>query len=65
VAEALRRYQRRRQRRARAAHSQARMLARLGGWRSPMACWLREQMIRSAPRRAQTRQLRQMFSMAG
>ena len=62
VAVALRRYQGRRQRRANAAYSQARMLARMGGWRSPAACWVREQLIRNTPRRAQTTQLKQMFA---
>lgn len=64
VGGALRRYQARRERRARATYTQARMLARLGGWRNPAACWLRERLISNVPASAQTRQLKQMFAFS-
>ncbi|MGH3829130.1 MAG: FAD-dependent monooxygenase [Pseudonocardiaceae bacterium] len=59
---ALRGYESRRRRRARAAWSQARTLARVGAWRSPLACWLREKMMVLAPERAQQRQMEQLFT---
>ena len=59
---ALREYHARRRRRAAAAASQARMLAMVGKWRNPLACWARERMISSAPQRVQLRQLRQLFA---
>ncbi|WP_305788070.1 FAD-dependent monooxygenase [Symbioplanes lichenis] len=62
---ALHRYHRRRRRRARAAWSQARMLARVGAWRHPLACRLRDTMIASAPAGAQRRQLQRLFTTAG
>jgi 2-polyprenyl-6-methoxyphenol hydroxylase-like FAD-dependent oxidoreductase len=62
VQSALRGYESRRHRRARAAWSQARMLARVGAWRSPPACWLREKMMVAVPERAQQRQLERLFT---
>lgn len=59
---ALRDYETRRRRRARAAWSQARMLARLGGWRSGPAVWLREHMMAAVPQRAQLSQLERLFA---
>jgi 2-polyprenyl-6-methoxyphenol hydroxylase-like FAD-dependent oxidoreductase len=59
---ALRDYEARRRRRARAAWSQARMLARLGGWHSGPAVWLREHMMTAVPRRAQLSQLERLFA---
>ncbi|MEU6266433.1 FAD-dependent monooxygenase [Saccharopolyspora shandongensis] len=61
VPEALRAYERQRRGRANAATSQARMLARIGGWPGPVAGRLREWMLGHAPQRAQLRQLRRMF----
>ncbi|MCA1561452.1 MAG: FAD-dependent monooxygenase [Chloroflexi bacterium] len=61
VGVALAAYEASRRRRARAAWSQARMLARLGGWRSPMACWLRERMLSAVPSSVQLAQLRHLF----
>jgi 2-polyprenyl-6-methoxyphenol hydroxylase-like FAD-dependent oxidoreductase len=62
VGAALRRYRDRRRGRARSAWSQARMLARLGAWRRPLACRLRDTMIASAPRSAQRGQLARLFA---
>lgn len=59
---ALRDYEARRRQRARAAWSQARMLARLGGWRSGQAVWLRDRMIAAVPQRAQLSQLKRLFA---
>jgi 2-polyprenyl-6-methoxyphenol hydroxylase-like FAD-dependent oxidoreductase len=64
VESALRDYESRRRRRAQAAWSQARMLARVGAWRSPLACWLREKMIIVAPERAQQRRMERLFTFA-
>jgi 2-polyprenyl-6-methoxyphenol hydroxylase-like FAD-dependent oxidoreductase len=58
---ALTAYQARRRRRSRAAWCQARRLARIGGWRSRPACWLREQMVSGVPQYAQRGQLRRLF----
>ena len=63
VGAALQSYQSRRRPRAQRAWSQARMLARVGAWRNPFACWLREKMIISAPKRAQLRQLKRLFTL--
>jgi 2-polyprenyl-6-methoxyphenol hydroxylase-like FAD-dependent oxidoreductase len=65
VPEALRRYQAGRERRALAAWSQARTLARLGGWRNPVLCRLREVLIGAVPERTQLRRLGELFSLAG
>ena len=62
VESALRVYESRRRRRARAAWSQARMLARVGAWHSPLACWLREKMIIAASERGQQRQMERLFT---
>jgi 2-polyprenyl-6-methoxyphenol hydroxylase-like FAD-dependent oxidoreductase len=59
---ALRDYETRRRRRARAAWSQARMLARLGSWRSGPAVWLREHMMTAVPQSAQRGQLERLFA---
>ena len=58
---ALTAYQARRRRRSRAVWSQARRLARIGGWRSRPACWLRERMVSGVPQYAQRGQLRRLF----
>lgn len=65
VAAALRTYESRRRRRARAAWSQARLMAHLGGWSSPAACWMREWMMSAAPQRVQIRQLERLFTFPG
>jgi 2-polyprenyl-6-methoxyphenol hydroxylase-like FAD-dependent oxidoreductase len=57
-------YEARRRGRARAAWSQARMLARVGGWGNPAACWLRERMMSAVPRSIQLRQLGSLFTPA-
>ncbi len=57
-------YEARRRRRARTAWSQARMLARVGGWHHPVACWLRERMMSAVPRPLQLRQLGGLFATA-
>lgn len=62
VEAALLGYESGRRRRARVTWSQARAMARLGGWRNSQACWLRQRMIRSMPQRANLRQLRQLFA---
>ena len=62
IEHALRDYEARRRQRTRAAWSQARMLARLGGWRSGPAVWLRERMMAAVPRRAQLSQLERLFA---
>jgi 2-polyprenyl-6-methoxyphenol hydroxylase-like FAD-dependent oxidoreductase len=59
---ALRSYEAHRRRRARAAWSQARMLARVGSWRGTFACRLRERMLAAVPQRAKLRQLERMFA---
>jgi hypothetical protein len=38
------------------------MLARLGGWHSGPAVWLREHMMTAVPRRAQLSQLERLFA---
>jgi 2-polyprenyl-6-methoxyphenol hydroxylase-like FAD-dependent oxidoreductase len=62
IGDALREYEARRRRRAQAAWSQARMLARLGGWHSRPAVLLRERMMTMVPERAQLGQLRRLFT---
>jgi 2-polyprenyl-6-methoxyphenol hydroxylase-like FAD-dependent oxidoreductase len=62
IGSALRNYHHRRRARARSAWSQARLLARLGNWRNPAACRLRERMIIMMPAYAQRRQLARMFA---
>lgn len=62
ITQALRTYERGRRARARAAWSQARLMARLGGWSSPPMCRLRELMLGAAPRSLQRRQLRRLFA---
>ncbi|WP_414944128.1 FAD-dependent monooxygenase [Amycolatopsis sp. cmx-11-32] len=62
IESALAEYERRRRRRARAAWSQARMLARIGGWRNPLACLLREKLMSFAPERAQLARLERLFT---
>lgn len=62
VETALRQYHQRRRSRARAAWSQARMLARVGGWHGSLACGIRERMLASAPAGVQVRQLQRLFA---
>ncbi|MGW9197722.1 FAD-dependent monooxygenase [Micromonospora chersina] len=62
VAGALRRYEAARRRRADGLTRQARMLGRVGQWSNPVACWIREQMIRRAPAGPRLRQMAEMFA---
>jgi 2-polyprenyl-6-methoxyphenol hydroxylase-like FAD-dependent oxidoreductase len=62
VEAALHSYRRHRRRRARAAWSQARMLARVGAWQHAPACRLRDTMIAAAPATLQLRQLKRLFT---
>lgn len=59
---ALRAYERRRIPRANAVTMQSRRLGRLGRWRHPVACWLRDTLIRATPERVRSQQLKWMFS---
>ncbi len=63
VAAALRSYEDIRRPRADAANAQARALARVGAWRNPVACRLREAVVSAVPPRAQLRQLRGLFAL--
>ena len=62
LASALSDYHRRRRDRARSAWSQARMLARVGGWRNGVACAVRERAMAAAPAGMQVRQLQRLFA---
>ena len=62
IGTALRDYHERRRARARSAWSQARILARVGGWSGRLACGLRERMMAAAPAGAQVRQLQRLFA---
>jgi 2-polyprenyl-6-methoxyphenol hydroxylase-like FAD-dependent oxidoreductase len=59
---ALRAYERRRRARANATVRQARRMGRVGQWKNPLACWMRDGMIARTPERAQLRQLERMFT---
>ncbi|GAB2967619.1 FAD-dependent monooxygenase [Saccharothrix stipae] len=61
-AAALKSYQDGRRGRADAATAQARALARIGAWRNPIACRVREFMISAMPTAVQLRQLRALFA---
>jgi 2-polyprenyl-6-methoxyphenol hydroxylase-like FAD-dependent oxidoreductase len=62
VPEALARYEKIRRPRADGLAKQSRMLGRLGKWGNPLACRLRDAMIRHAPAGPRLRQLAQMFA---
>lgn len=62
VPEALRGYEADRLPRANRLTRQAALLGRLGRWRSPLACWLRDQMMSRAPTGPRQRQLAEMFA---
>lgn len=57
-------YEARRRPRANSAWSQARALARIGGWHGRPAVWLRERMLSGTPERAQLAQLRRLFAFS-
>ncbi|WP_175410341.1 FAD-dependent monooxygenase [Streptomyces sp. TRM64462] len=59
---ALRAYAAERRRRAHSVTVQSHWMGRLGQWRHPLLCGLRDGMIRATPRRAQLRSLRTMFT---
>ncbi|GGK76516.1 FAD-dependent monooxygenase [Mangrovihabitans endophyticus] len=65
IEQALRQYEARRRARARAAWSQARMLARMGAWRGGLACRVRETLMTAVPQRAQRAQLARLFAFPG
>lgn len=60
--QALRAYESARRSRANGLTRQARMFGQIGQWRHPVACWLREQMIRRFPREPRLRQLARTFA---
>jgi 2-polyprenyl-6-methoxyphenol hydroxylase-like FAD-dependent oxidoreductase len=62
IGSALRAYEARRRKRANGMTSQARRLGRLGQWHNPVACWLREQMLKQVPHEPRMRQLSRMFA---
>lgn len=64
VESALRRYELARIDRANGVTTQARRLGQVGQWRSPLPCWLREQLIRYAPRGPRMRQMERMFAFS-
>ena len=65
TAEALKAYEQQRRRRANTLLVQARQMGRLGQWRNPAACWMRNQMIRRTPSWARLRHLDWMFAFDG
>jgi 2-polyprenyl-6-methoxyphenol hydroxylase-like FAD-dependent oxidoreductase len=58
---ALKAYEARRFKRTTAITRQSRLMGYMGRWEKPLACWLRERLIKSIPRRARLRQLNQLF----
>lgn len=59
--QALASYQARRSGRARAITLQSRQVGRTGQWRHPLACWLRDGLLRSTPAALHLRQLETLF----
>jgi 2-polyprenyl-6-methoxyphenol hydroxylase-like FAD-dependent oxidoreductase len=57
VPAALHSYEAWRMARTRAITSESRLLGQVAQWRSPVACWLRDTLLRRAPARLRTRQL--------
>jgi 2-polyprenyl-6-methoxyphenol hydroxylase-like FAD-dependent oxidoreductase len=62
VEAALRAYESARRSRANSMTNRARRLGQLGGWRNPAACWLRDQLMKHAPRGPGIRQMERMFA---
>lgn len=62
LAHGLRAYEQSRRSRARSAWSQARMLARIGGWEGAVACRIRETLMTAMPETAQRGQLARLFA---
>ena len=62
---ALCHYEEIRGKRAASTVVQAAAMARVGAWRNPFACRLREWLISSTPNRIQLRRLRTLFAFLG
>jgi len=60
-AAALEDYETRRRPRANAMSRQARRIGRMGRWKNPLACWLRDKMIEKTPESVRLRHLKWMF----
>ena len=60
-AQALKDYEGRRMKRTGAITMQSRRMGEMGRWKNPLACWLRDRLIKSIPNRARLRQLNEMF----
>jgi 2-polyprenyl-6-methoxyphenol hydroxylase-like FAD-dependent oxidoreductase len=61
VAAAFKAYEARRIRRTSAITMQSRRLGQMGRWKNPLACWLRDKLIKSVPEQMRLRQLSGVF----
>jgi 2-polyprenyl-6-methoxyphenol hydroxylase-like FAD-dependent oxidoreductase len=61
AAQALKAYEGRRMKRTGAITMQSRRMGEMGRWKNPLACWLRDRLIKNIPNRARLRQLGEMF----
>jgi len=61
VVAALKAYESRRMKRTSAITMQSRRLGQMGRWKNPLACWIRDKLIKSTPDRVRLQQLGDMF----
>jgi 2-polyprenyl-6-methoxyphenol hydroxylase-like FAD-dependent oxidoreductase len=61
VVRALKSYESLRMKRTSSITLESRRMGRMGQWKSPLVCWLRDKLIQRTPDRIRTRQLNRLF----